>query len=158
MERGVLTDKDAEGEAAEVALRLGELHGRDPGEALDALRRQARDGGDPYWSVTQALSADDLGRPTKHRLEVLLFGDCELQMEADFLRREGAARGVDMRVAAAFPDDLRFAGERPHQAIVIGALRSRRLVALGDARRPRRRSGARLSGRGAPGDRGAEGA
>ncbi len=131
MERGVLTDKDAEGEAAEVAAKLGELHGRDPGEALDALRRQARDGGDPYWSVTQALGAEDLGRPAKHRLEVLLFGDCELQMEADFLRREGAARGVDLRVAAAFPDDLRFAGEKPHQAILIGALRSRRLVAQG---------------------------
>jgi len=131
MERGVLTDRDAEGEAQEVAARLAELHGRDPGEALDLLRRQAKDGVDPYWSISQALGAEDLGRPTRHRLDVLLFGDCELQMEADFLRREAVRRGVDLRVAAAFPDDLRFAAERPHQAIFIGALRSRRMVALG---------------------------
>ena len=133
MERGVLTDRDAEGEAADVAGRLAALHGRDPGEALDSLRRRARDGADPYWSVTQALGAEDLGRPAKHRLDVLLFGDCELQMEADFLRREGARRGVDLRVAAAFPDDLRFAAEHAHRAILVGALRSRRMVALGAA-------------------------
>lgn len=132
MEGGVLTDQDPAGEAAQVAARLGELHGRDPGEALDQLRREAKQGADPYWSVSQALSADDLGRPKAHRWDVLLFGDCELQMEADFLRRAGAGRDVDLRVATAFPDDLRLAGERPHQAILIGALRSRRLVALGE--------------------------
>ena len=136
MERGLLTDKDAAGEQAEAAARLGELHGRDPGEAdageaLDALRRQAKDGADAYWSVSEAQGAAELARPMRHRLDVLLFGDCDLQMEADFLRREGARRGVALRVATAFPDDLRLAAERPHDAIVVGALRSRRMVALG---------------------------
>ena len=131
MERGVLTDRDPVGEAAEVAARLAELHGRDPGEALDQLRRQAKEGADPYWSVSQAQGVGELGRPLKHRLDVLLFGDCELQMEADFLRREGVARGVEVRVATGFPGDARLAGERPHQAILIGALRSRRAVASG---------------------------
>jgi FkbH-like protein len=125
MERGVLTDKDAAGEGAEVAARLAELHGRDPGEALDQLRREAKEGVDPYWSVTQALSSDDLGQAKRHQWDVLLFGDCDLQMEADFLRREAAGRGVDLRVVASFPDDLRLAAERPHQAILVGALRSR---------------------------------
>ena len=133
MERGVLTDKPAEDEAAEVALRLQALHGRDPGEAIDRLRLQAKEGADPYWAVSQARGVEDLGRPMRHTLEVLLFGDCELQMEADFLRREGAARGVEVKVATSFPDDLRLADERPHQAILIGALRSRRLVAMGSA-------------------------
>jgi FkbH-like protein len=133
MERGVLTDKTPEDEAAEFAGKLAELHGRDPGEALDKLRRTAREGVESYWSVTQALGARELGRKLEHRLEVLLFGDCELQMEADFLRQEGARRGVDVRVAAAFPDDLSFAGEKAHQAILIGALRSRRMVAFGTA-------------------------
>ncbi|MGC1301653.1 MAG: HAD-IIIC family phosphatase [Caulobacteraceae bacterium] len=131
MERGVLTDKSAPEEVAEVAARLAELHGRDPGEALDRLRRQAKEGADPSWSVTRAQGARDLGHPSKHRLDALLFGDCELQMEADFLRREAAARGVELRVATGFPGDARLAEERPHQAIVIGALRSRRAVASG---------------------------
>ncbi len=60
---------------------------------------------------------------------MLLFGDCDIQMESDFLRREAAGRGIDLRVAATFPDDLRFAGERRHDAILIGALRARHLIA-----------------------------
>ncbi len=69
----------------------------------------------------------------RHKIELLLFGDCELQMEADFLRREAARRGTRATVATSFPDDLRLASERPHEAILIGALRSRRLVAMGSA-------------------------
>ena len=133
MERGVLTGETADAEAAGVADRLQALHGRDPGEALDQLRREAREGAESYWAVSHTRGVEDLGRPVRHRLEVLLFGDCELQMEADFLRREGSARGVEVKVATSFPDDLRLAAERPHQAILIGALRSRRLVAMGSA-------------------------
>ena len=133
MERGLLTDKDAQAEADETAATLNALHGRDPGEALDQLRRARKDGAHAYWSVTQAQGTADLARPMRWRLDVLLFGDCDLQMEADFLRREGVRRGVAIRVAASFPDDLRLAAERPHDAILVGALRSRRLVALGSA-------------------------
>ncbi|HEY0909704.1 MAG TPA: hypothetical protein VGD75_05675, partial [Bradyrhizobium sp.] len=50
-------------------------------------------------------------------------------MEADFLRREAARRGIDLRVSATFPDDIRFVGERKHDAVFIGALRARHLVA-----------------------------
>ena len=131
MERSVLTGETAEAEAAAVAAKLQALHGRDPGEALDQVRREASEGADPYWAVSHARGVEDLGRPMRHKLEVLLFGDCELQMEADFLRREGAGRGVGITVAASFPDDLRLAAEREHQAILVGALRSRRLVAMG---------------------------
>jgi len=133
MEREVLTDKDAEAEGAAVAARLADLHGRDPGEALDQLRREDKVGADPYWSVSASQSPADLGQSFKHKWDALLFGDCELQMEADFLRRAAAARGVDLRIATAFPDDLRLAGERPHQAIFIGALRSRKMVTQGSA-------------------------
>ena len=110
MEREVLTDKDAEAEGAAVAARLADLHGRDPGEALDQLRREDKVGADPYWSVSASQSPADLGQSFKHKWDALLFGDCELQMEADFLRRAAAARGVDLRIATAFPDDLRLAG------------------------------------------------
>jgi FkbH-like protein len=50
-------------------------------------------------------------------------------MEADFLRREAAQRGIELRVSATFPDDIRFVGERRHDAVFIGALRARHLVA-----------------------------
>jgi hypothetical protein len=40
---------------------------------------------------------------------VLLFGDCDVQMEADFLRREAARRGVDLHAAATFAGDLELA-------------------------------------------------
>ncbi|WP_174299709.1 HAD family hydrolase [Caulobacter sp. S45] len=138
MEHGLLTDREPAAEEAELAASLSDLHGRDAAEpdagaALDALRRRSKDGADPCWSVTEAQGAAALGRPLRHRLDVLLFGDCELQMEADFLRREAARRGVALRVATAFPDDLRLASERPHDAILVGALRSRRVVAMGSA-------------------------
>ncbi len=138
MERGLLTDEDPADEEAQMAAALADLHGRDAaepdiGEALDALRRRSKDGADAYWSVTEAQGAAMLARPLRHRLDVLLFGDCELQMEADFLRREAARRGVALRVATGFPDDLRLAGERPHDVVLVGALRSRRMVALGSA-------------------------
>jgi FkbH-like protein len=129
MERGILTGDDPEAEADAIAAKLEALHGRDPGEALDRLRRDAREGGDPYWAISHAQTPEDLGRPKPHRMDVLLFGDCDLQMESDFLRREAGARGVDLRVAASFPDDLRLAGERPHQAMLVGALRSRHFLA-----------------------------
>lgn len=131
MEHGVLTAEDPATEATSAAARLGELHGRDPGEALDQWRRQAGQGADANWAVTETLGADQLGRALKHCWDVLLFGDCELQMEADFLRRIAAERDVDLRVGTGFPDDLRLAAEKPHRAILIGALRSRRMVAQG---------------------------
>ncbi len=136
MERGLLTADDAAAEGAAFAATLTELHGRDPddidyGEALDGLRRQSKDGADAYWSVTRTVGAEALARPLRHRLDVLLFGDCELQMEADFLRQEGARRGVALQVGTGFPNDLHLAAERPHDVILVGALRSRGLVPLG---------------------------
>jgi FkbH-like protein len=50
-------------------------------------------------------------------------------MEADFLKREAARRGIDLRVAATFPDDTGFAAEHRHDVILIGALRSRHAIA-----------------------------
>ena len=66
----------------------------------------------------------DLGG-ARQRVEVLLFGDCDIQMEADFLRREASESGIDLRVSATFPDDVRFAAEHKHDAIFVGALRAR---------------------------------
>jgi FkbH-like protein len=127
IERQILTDKSPEEELAELSAELGAYYGRDPVEALDRLRREAKEGGEAYWSTGAALSAADL-QPGARRLDVLLFGDCDIQMEADFLRREAAARGVDLRVAATFPDDLRLAAERQHDAIIIGALSARHAI------------------------------
>ena len=127
IERQILTDKTPQEELAELTGELGAYYGRDPVEALDRLRRGAKEGGEAYWSAGAALSAADL-QPGARRLDVLLFGDCDVQMEADFLRREAAGRGLDLRVAATFPDDHRLAAERKHDAIIIGALSARHAI------------------------------
>ena len=123
-DRGILTDKTPEAELAHVASVVGEYHGRDPGLALEQFRRKAKEGGLPYWAVTTALGPDDF-KGERRRVDVLLFGECDVHMESDFLRREAAARGIDLRIAATFPHDLQFAAEHKHDAIIIGALRGR---------------------------------
>jgi FkbH-like protein len=132
LQRGVLTPLDPSAEMTELSRTLAPYHGRDPDALLEQMRRRAKESGEPYWAVSQTLSAADL-RSDRRRLDLILFGDCDVHMESDFLRREGAARDLDLRVAAAFPDDLRLAGEHAHDAILIGALRARRsLMALHD--------------------------
>jgi FkbH-like protein len=130
-ERGVLTDKSADDELAEVAAKLSETHGRDPIELLERYRRELKEGAEAYWSAGTAYGLSDLNAVGK-RLDIILFGECDIQMEADFLRREAAKRGLDLRVAATFPDDFRFVSEHRHDAILIGALRSRHLITLAD--------------------------
>jgi FkbH-like protein len=132
VERGLLTEQTPEDELANVASVLAPYHGRDPDALLQKFRRQAKEGGEPYWAAAKALGLADLGGD-RTRVDLVLLGDCDVHMEADFLRREGAARGLDLRVAATFPDDVRFAGEHRHDAILIGALRSRH--SLVEARR-----------------------
>jgi hypothetical protein len=133
LERAILTERSAEEEAADFSAELAATHGRDPVKMLENLRRQAKEGGDPYWAAGPALGLQDLqqGRP---RIDMLLFGDCDVHMETAFLQREATQRGVELRVAATFPDDLRLAGEHRHDAILIGALRARHAIA--DARSP----------------------
>ena len=124
IERGILTTMTPEDELADVASVLAPYHGRDPGALLEKLRRQAKEGGEPYWAAREALGIDDLAGG-RARVDVILLGDCDVHMESDFLRREAVARGLDLRIAAAFPDDVRFAADHRHDAIVIGALRAR---------------------------------
>ncbi len=128
IERGILTSETSETELAAVSADLGAVHGRDPAEMLERFRREAKEGGESYWAAGQALKpADVAGGGT--RFDVVLMGDCDIHMEADFLRREAATRGIDLRVAATFPDDLAFAAEHKHDAVIIGALRARHLIA-----------------------------
>jgi len=128
IERGILTALTPEEEMAALSAELSAVHGRDPALLLQRLRRQAREGGEPYWAAHEALKIDDV-KTALPRMDLVLFGDCDIQMEADFLRREAVSRGVDLRVAATFPDDLRFAADHAHDAIIIGALRGRHLIA-----------------------------
>jgi FkbH-like protein len=131
--QGILTEQTAEQEAAEVARELSAVHGRDPTEQLDRWRRAAAEGSHPYWSVTapRGIAAPAAMR---HRVDALLFGDCDVQMETDFLRREAAARGIDLHVAAAFADDAALAGERRHDVVIVGALQARHAITLGEPR------------------------
>jgi FkbH-like protein len=68
-------------------------------------------------------------RGTRPRLDLVVLGDCDVHMEADFLRREAERRGYDLRVAATAPDDFAFAAEHKHDAVLIGALHARHFIA-----------------------------
>jgi len=127
VERRILTEMSPDEELLAVGAELAPTHGRDPGEILERYRRELKEGASPYWSVGTSYGLKDLGGEAK-RVDVLLFGDCDIQMEADFLRREAANRGIDLHVFATFPDDVRFASEHKHDAILIGALRARHLI------------------------------
>lgn len=127
VDRGVLTEATEDEELSAVQTELSAFHGRDPEAAMDQFRRRVRRGGEAYWSVTHAASADALGRAGRP-LDLILFGDCDVQMEQDFLREAGAAAGLDLRIVATFPDDLDLAAERPHDALLLGGLRSRHAI------------------------------
>jgi FkbH-like protein len=128
IERRLLTEKSPEEELAEISGQLAPTHGRDPIELLDHYRRKVKQGPESYWTVEQAYGVADLGTRNK-RVHIALFGDCDVHMESDFLRREAARRGFDLRVAATTSNDFSFAAEYQHNAILVGALRSRRFIA-----------------------------
>jgi FkbH-like protein len=125
--RQILTELTAEDELAAIGSELSAKHGRDPAEMLESYRRKLKEGGSDYWAVGASYGVEDLDG-TRQRVDALLFGDCDIQMEADFLRREAARRGIDLHVAATFSDDVRFAAEHRHDVIFVGALRTRHLV------------------------------
>jgi FkbH-like protein len=135
--RQILTEMTSEEELAATAAELSARHGRDPAEMLESYRRKLREGGAAYWAVGSSYGLADFSG-TRRRVNAVLFGDCDIQMEADFLRKEAAKRGIDLHVAATFPDDLRFAAEHQHDVIFVGALRVRHLVAedLGEGLNP----------------------
>ena len=126
--RQILTEKTPEEELATVGAELAPTHGRDPAEILERYRNSLKEGAASYWAVGASYGLNDFGAGGQ-TLDVILLGDCDIQMEADFLRREAARRGIELRVSATFPDDIRFVGERRHDAVFIGALRARHLVA-----------------------------
>src|ERR1700722_17615754 len=123
----ILTEMTPEDELAAIGGELSAKHGRDPEEMLENYRRKSKEGGSAYWAVGASYGIEDLGG-THRRVDAVLFGDCDIQMEADFLRREAARRGIDLHVAATFSDDIRFAAEHKHDVIFVGALRTRHLV------------------------------
>jgi FkbH-like protein len=135
--RHILTELTAEEELSATAEQLSAKHGRNPAEMLEAYRRERKEGGASYWAVGASYGFEDFGG-MRQRVDAVLFGDCYIQTEADFLRKKAATRGIDLHVAATFPDDVRFAGERKHDVIFVGVLRARHLVAedLGDGHNP----------------------
>ena len=124
IDRGILTGLTAEQEYDAVARQLAPAHGRDPAAQLDHWRRASAEGSHPYWSVA-APQAITEAAALRTRVDVLLFGDCDVQMETDFLRRAALRWGIDLRAAATFGTDLALASEHRHDAIIIGALQAR---------------------------------
>jgi FkbH-like protein len=128
LDRGVLTDQPPEAEAAAI---VRDLQGHDPAVALDRYRRARMEGPHPYWAVEAPHTLTE-ANGLHRRLDILLLGDCDVQMETGFLRREAGRRGIDLRAAASFSADIELARDHKHDAIIIGALQARHAVVLGD--------------------------
>jgi FkbH-like protein len=128
VERGVLTPLSPEAELQDLEKTLQSSFGRDPAALLERHRRQAKEGPLDYWATGAPQGLRDLAAIGR-RIDLILLGDCDVHMEADFLRQEGARRGLDLHVAAAFPDDVALAEERAHDAVLIGASRARHAIA-----------------------------
>jgi FkbH-like protein len=128
-ERNLLTERSADEELAATEQKFTPTHGRDPEELLDRYRRELKEGTKDYWTVKAAQTMSGIGT-AKPRLDLILFGDCDVHMESDFLRREADRRGYDLRVAATAPDDFAFAAEHKHDAVLIGALHARHFLTM----------------------------
>ena len=127
MERGFLTEHDPAIEAAAFAQDLNQSGARDPGAMLDKYRAGKREGAHDYWAARETRPLAQLGAKGR-RLDVALIGDCDVQMEAEYLRIAARARGLDLHVGATFPDDPEFVAERAFEAIILGASRARGAV------------------------------
>lgn len=127
IDRHILTEQSAEAELLSASTKLTPTHGRDPVELLNRYRRESKEGVDERWAIVASQSLSDLAEKSD-RIDALLFGDCDIQIEADFLRQEAARRGINLHVSATFTDDVRFASEHKHDIIFIGALRGRHLI------------------------------
>jgi hypothetical protein len=91
---------------------------------IGACRRKARIPIGP----SRSSGRFDSFKSDRTRIDLLLFGDCEIQMEADFLRQDAARRNIDLRVAATFASDVSLAGERKCDAVIVGALNARKAL------------------------------
>jgi FkbH-like protein len=123
-ERGFLTECDPLSEAAAFAHDLAQTGARDPAAQLDKYRLARREGAQDYWAASATRKLGDLAAKGR-RLDVALIGDCDVQMEAEYLRLEAFARGVDLHVGATFPGDPDFVAERRFDAVIVGAARAR---------------------------------
>ena len=130
VERGFLTEHDSAAEASAFARELSQTGARDPAALLDRYRERRHEGARAYWAAQETRPLASLAASGR-RLDVALIGDCDVQMEAEYLCLEGRARGLDLHVAAALPDDPGFVGERRFDAILVGASRARGAVLEG---------------------------
>ena len=124
MERGFLTEADPAAEAAAFARALGDNGARDPGALLDRHRARVREGARDYWAAHETRSLQNLA-PAGRRVDIALIGDCDVQMEAEYLRLEACTRSLDLHVVATFPEDVELVAERRFDAIIVGASRAR---------------------------------
>lgn len=130
IEREILTKVSAEDEADQVSSRFADSYGRDPIELLERYQRERMEGSFEYWAVGAPRSFADFTQ-NRRAFRILLLGDCDVQMEADFLRAEAQQRGIDFKVASTFLHDSKLLIETPHDAVIVGALSSRHTIALG---------------------------
>ena len=132
IERGILSRVSAAEETEQYKQRFADSYGRDPVELVNQYQRERSEGAHEYWAVGTPRTLDDFAHDYPI-FRVALLGDCDLQVEVEFLRTEARKCRLDLRVVTAFQDDNRLLLEARHDVVIVGALKSRHFIAMGTA-------------------------
>ena len=128
LERDILTEKTPEEELAAVgagAFRHARARSRRNARTLPARSERRRGillGGGGCYSVRGFRAAPESASTS------CCSAIATSRWRPISCARKRRGRGIDLRVSATFPDDVRFAAEHKHDAIFVGALRARHFI------------------------------
>ena len=150
VERGFLVEGGAAAEIEQTAAKLGATYAPRSRRVARSLPPRIEEGAAAYSSAGAARTIGELAHEPKQRVDILLLGDCDIQMEADFLRREPrraasicaspppcpttcawrasiSMSGADRRACRPAPDDARCRA-RPAPPHAVYILQARQLL------------------------------
>ncbi len=123
LSQGLLVAGPPEAERDKFAAMLSQWYGRDPEAARRAsLRLSAKQA--PRFAAPVARGLDNLSSEGR-RLDVVMVGLCDVQIEMDVLRAEARALGIDLHAQATFESTVDILQDTPHDAVIVGALGAR---------------------------------
>lgn len=121
--QAVLFAGTPDAEREKFVVMLSQWYGRDPEAArLASLRLSAKQA--PRFAAPAARGLDGFSAAGR-RLDVVMVGLCDVQIEMDVLRAEAQALGIDLHAQATFESTVDTLQETPHDAVIVGALGAR---------------------------------
>jgi FkbH-like protein len=102
---------------------LSQWYGRDPETARQAARRFTSQAV-PRFAAPVARDLDSFV-PAGRRLDVVMVGLCDVQIEMDVLRETAREFGIDLHPVATFETTLDVLRDGGHHAVIVGSLGAR---------------------------------